>query len=100
MPKLKTSLKIKTEWDLTHFYKSDKDPQIQKDILEIKNAYERFEKKYKGKTDWQKSEIALLKALRDYEAMLEIPEARPLMYYHFRRDLNSGDQIAEAQMNK
>jgi oligoendopeptidase F len=92
--------RIKTEWDLTLLYKSEKDPLIQKDLEAFKKQCENFEKKYKNKTDWLSDENALLKALKEYESMLNQSDARPLFYYYYRRDLNSEDKTAEAQMNK
>ena len=47
LPKLR---KIRTEWDLKkHYYTSEKDPQIEKDVRTAERAYLNFGKKYRNK---------------------------------------------------
>lgn len=92
---------VKTEWDLSVFYKSKKDPKIGKDVERIKRAYISFEKKYRNRSDYLKSEKALLQALRDYEKLATLAgSARPLMYFHYTKELNSRDQEAYAKLTK
>lgn len=92
--------KIKTEWDLKkHYYTSEKDPQIEKDLKKAERAYEAFAKKYQGK-NFTKSAQQLLAALRDYEALVALTAARkPDYYFGYRTTLNAKDSIAEKQEN-
>jgi hypothetical protein len=41
-------MKIKTSWNLKLLYKSDNDPQIERDLVDIELACERFEKQYRN----------------------------------------------------
>lgn len=93
-------IKIKTEWDLNLFYKSAKDPQIKKDIEKFKKASVFFEKKYLKKDDYLKNENKLLNALKDYEKLLLTDGSKPILYFHYRKDLNAKDSEAEANLNK
>ncbi len=88
-------MKYKTEWDLTHLYKNEKDPHIEKDIKAIENAYDAFEKKYKNK-DFTSSAKKLLTALQDYEVFKEKVTQKPWRYFALRSDLNSDDNVAGA----
>lgn len=92
--------KIKTKWDLSLFYKSAKDPKIKKDIEKAKNAYILFEKKYAKKDDYLKNENKLLKAFQDYEKLAKSEGDKPILYFHYRKDLNGKDIEAEANLNK
>ena len=60
--------KIKTEWDLTLYYKNEHDPQIEKDIVASINAYTSFAKKWRNKKFTSDANL-LYKALTDYEAL-------------------------------
>ncbi len=92
--------KIKTKWDLGLFYKSGSDPQIRKDIEKAKKASLAFEKKYAKKDDFLKSEDKLLQALKDYEKLMLADGSKPILYFHYRKDLNGKDLEAEANLNK
>lgn len=98
--KTSTKLPYKTEWDLTLFYKSAKDPQIEKDLEAARKSILAFAKKYKNK-DFTKDSKILLSALKDYEKLEDTVHANRLMrYYAFRRELNAKDVEAEARMNE
>ncbi len=89
---------MKTTWNLGLLYKGYDDPQIEKDVRAGERAFAAFEKKYRGKTDWLKSEGKLLAALSDYEALFaETRIARPIMYFYYAKDLNSDDSVAQAR---
>ncbi len=95
------SKKIKTEWDLGVFYKSPKDPKIEKDLLQIEVECLNFEKKYRNKTDYLKNENALFKALSDYEKLYAFLDgAKPVLYYFFLNCLDSRDDKISAALNK
>lgn len=88
-------MKYKTEWDLTHLYKNEKDPQIEKDVKAIEVIYSNFEKKYKGK-DFTSTSKKLLDALQEYEIFKEKVTQKPWRYFALRSDLNSDDSVAGA----
>jgi oligoendopeptidase F len=89
---------MKTTWNLGLLYKGYDDPQIEKDMRAIERAYQAFEKKYRGKTDYLKNDTKLLAALRDYESIFsDNAVSKPLYYYHYRQELDSGDSIARAK---
>ena len=89
---------IKLTWDLKqHFYTSEKDPQIEKDVKKAEQAYKKFAKKYKNKNFWS-SAPKLLSALKDSEQLSKNPALRrPLYYYFFRIELNAKDSVAQKQ---
>ncbi len=92
--------KIKTEWNLKLLYKSHTDPQIEKDVKGIENAYLNFEKKYKNKTDWLKNDKKLAIALNDWDKLTELTSSwKPVIYLHYRQSLDSSDQVIEALFN-
>ena len=93
-------IKIKTKWDLSILYKSSTDPQIRKDIEKAKKASLDFEKKYSKKSDYLKNEDKLLQALKDYEKLLVADGSKPVLYFHYKKDLNGKDEEAEANLNK
>lgn len=92
--------KLNTEWNLGLLYKSEKDPNIEKDLKLIERSYSDFEKKYK-KSDFTKTPTALLKALQDMEKLSE-DQSRiaPWWYFALRSDLNSEDKVAQAYATK
>ena len=99
MAKTKPSkLPYKTEWDLTLFYKSAKDPQIGKDIESTRKKIFTFSKKYKGK-NFLKDNKTLFKTLSDFEEMSkEIGLTKVAFYYSYRKEINSTDTEAEAAL--
>lgn len=92
--------KIKTEWDLKkHYYKSEKDPQIEKDIKKTERAFAAFAKKYRSKK-FTTSVPLLLKALKDLEKIDTDPAtAKPGRYFGLRTALNSSDESANKKLN-
>lgn len=96
LPKLRS---VQTTWDLKrHFYKSEHDPQIRKDIEETKLAYGRFVRKYK-KVNFTNSVTALRGALNSYRALLETKGHKPAYYFSYRLHLNAQDHVAEKMLN-
>ncbi len=90
---------IKLEWDLVGlYYKSEHDPQIEKDIVATEKAYAAFAKKYKNK-DFTSSSKKLLAALKDSDALLDLVGHKPAYYYSYRRELDSTDEAAEKALN-
>jgi len=96
------NIKLKTEWDLAHlFYKNAKDPKIEEDMNSIIAVCDAFEVKYRGRTDYLSDEDALLSALMESEDISErIGAAKPVIYFSYRRAINSADKEAEAMENK
>lgn len=93
-------MKYKTEWNLKLLYKSENDPQIEKDIIKAEKIYEAFAKKYKKITDFTKNEHALFHALTEYETLFAMPElVKPIRYFGFVKHLNSDDRVAQARLN-
>lgn len=96
LPTLRT---IKTEWDLsTHYYTSETDPQIEKDVAAIEVLYKVFAKKYAGK-DFVSTPEKLAAALKAYDALMDIPASKPILYFWYRSTLNADDAKAEQQIN-
>ena len=92
---------MKTDWDFKLFYPSKTSSKIDGDIKKAKAWILSFEKKYKNKTDYLKSELALARSLKDYERLLEDPSvSRVLHYYIFRKEINTADKEAEAKLSK
>ncbi|MFX1378733.1 MAG: M3 family oligoendopeptidase [Promethearchaeota archaeon] len=60
------------KWDLSDFYVSINDPQIEKDIKELENLAENFYQKVKGRLkDPSLTSKLLLELYKEYEAILE-----------------------------
>ncbi len=92
--------KIKTKWDLSLFYKNEKDPKIEKEIRDIEKATVAFEKKYKN-SDYTSSPKKLQSALDDYVILLEIfSRSKAGYYFAYRKSLNSNDNLAQAHATK
>lgn len=89
------NLPIKTDWDLTLFYKDINDPSIEKDMRAIERACSLFERKFRGKNFIQ-TEKSLLSALQAFEKLhVLVSGAKPLVYFYYQQALNSSDaQIA------
>ena len=90
--------KIKTEWNFKLLYKSDTDPQIEKDMQAMEKAYTSFEKKYKGK-DFISSPKKLLPVLRDLREMGEkFGSGRPYRYFSLKKDTDFSNKRAQAKV--
>ena len=80
---------MKTAWDLSLLYTSDKDPRIEKDVVHAEGIIETFAKKY-GKDSKLTTPVRLAVALKDYEALMEDARSdRPIMYFAYRRELDA-----------
>lgn len=90
---------FKTEWDLKNlYYKSESDPHIEKDVVAIETAYRVFAKKYAGK-DFTSTPEKLAAALKAYDALMDIPSSKPILYFWYRNTLDANDEKAEQQIN-
>ncbi len=88
------------KWNLGLLYKSEKDPQIEKDVVFIEKAYATIEKKYKNK-DFTKTPKDLLKALEDIEAISKtLSKKNPSWYFALKTDIDSYDEYARAMETK
>lgn len=102
----------KTTWDLSVFYKNEKDPKIEKDIKVVEKAIADFERKYRNRAkpssgrmtnnkDFTSTPKKLLQALRDESVLSDvISNVKSPLYFHYRSDLNSGDSVAQAMSTK
>lgn len=90
---------IKHEWDLRGlYYKNEKDPQIELDVLQTEKAYTKFAKKWKN-TDFTKNAEILAEALKEYETLISMSESsKPGRYFSFRLVLNAKDSTAEKRL--
>lgn len=84
---------MKNNWNFELLYKSDKDPQIEIDILQNEKDCDEFVAKYKN-GEYLETPLKLLEALNDYEAFLRGSGliTKPSLYYWL---LNSKDQTNE-----
>ena len=97
--KIKTN--IKTEWDLTHFYKGDYKKGVAKDLAIIKKSYLSFAKKYRKDKSHLKNPKALAKAIEEYEKLIsDISGERPFRYFSYRKYLNSKDDEATSELSR
>lgn len=93
-------IKIKENWDLKLFYKSDSDSEIEKDIEKLEAIYINFKNKYENKNEYLESVDALFTALSDYEEMLNKAGAwKPLLYFYYKRDLDSTNKNTQKKFN-
>ncbi len=93
-------MKLKTTWNLTLIYKSEKDPQIEKDLTTYEQAVDSFDKKYRTSKEWLEDENKLNEALVEYEKLYGMIEPRRAgNYFYYRKELNSHDQGAEKKLN-
>ncbi|MBN1374253.1 M3 family oligoendopeptidase [Candidatus Dojkabacteria bacterium] len=88
-------------WDLSLLYKSDSDPQIEKDVKISKKEISDFVKKYKTAKAYLKDPKALHKALLDYEILANSNHSidKAWFYYYLRRDQNAQDITIKKQFN-
>ncbi len=90
---------MKKTWNLGLLYKSHDDPQIEKDLKAVESIFSKFEKTYRGKTDYLKNEAKLLAALTDFEKLFAtLPLTRPLFYFQFTQDLDASDSVARTKI--
>lgn len=88
---------IKTAWNFGLLYKSEKDPQIEKDMKTIESSLTSFAKKYEGK-DFISSSKKLKLALDDYSNLEKVLNSyKPWWYFHLKKDIDSQDQFVQAK---
>ncbi|MFA6253885.1 MAG: M3 family oligoendopeptidase [Candidatus Paceibacterota bacterium] len=93
-------MKIKTAWNLKLLYKSGDDPQIEKDLREIEQRCETFEKKYRGKNSMA-SPKKLATAYDDIEKLdTRLSQLEPAWYFALKTDLDSADSQSRALATK
>ena len=89
-----------TTWDLALLYKSNRDPQIEKDLQKIERACRAFEKNYKDKP-FTASPAALAAALEYRERLSsELDGSKPWWYFALQSDLDSANSEASALATK
>lgn len=85
----------KTSWDLVRFfYKDENDPQIEKDVAMTEAGYSGFARKY-NKKEFTATAKTLASALREYHELAHLPGEKAIRYFHYRRELNAEDHVAE-----
>lgn len=89
-------MKYRTKWNLGLLYKSEKDPQIEKDVQKVEKLCADFEKKYRGKGFTSLPE-KLFSALQDYEKLCDLSLYKPWLYFHLKSDVNANDISASAK---
>lgn len=82
--------KDKHTWNLTPLYKSDNDPQIEKDVQKAMKKNHSFINKWKNRQDYLNDPKVLREALDEYNQICEIGPVGPAIYYLQLR--NSQDQ--------
>lgn len=84
---MKDVKKWKTEWDLSIYYKSPSDPQIEKDLLETEGAVAKFVQKYSKNKDYlQKPSALKAMLLEENKINLLNGVTKPLRYFQFLID--------------
>ncbi len=88
----------RTEWDLAAlFYKSERDPQLERDVTATETGYQAFAKKYATK-DFAGSAKQLFNTLKEYHDLALLPGEKALLYFHYRHTLNASDHVAEQRL--
>lgn len=92
-------MNIKTQWDMSLFYKGIDDPQIDKDVKTADKLFSAFEKKYRNNGSYLKNDAKLLKALNELDEISEKPLSKPIIYLSYLQCLNSDDAKVTAKLN-
>ncbi|QQG50016.1 MAG: M3 family oligoendopeptidase [Candidatus Berkelbacteria bacterium] len=90
------------DWDLTALYKSDDDPQIERDLQEISRVVSSYANKWRKRDDYLRDPEALLDALEEGEqiaARLGM-EGKPGYYFGLKSNLDLNDPTIKARNNK
>ena len=89
-------------WNLKILYKSEKDPQIQKDIAISQQQNKTFVNKWKNNTKYLEEPKVLLQAIQEYEKLEETYGQcqKPLYYLSLRSCLNQTDPVIKGMLNK
>ena len=89
------------QWKLTNLYKSEKDPQIQKDIEQSTNLVKEFVTKWENNKEYTQEPKVLKIALDEYEKLASNPVyEKPLLYFALRSYLDQTDTDIKAENNK
>ncbi len=93
--------KIQTNWNFGLFYKSPSDPKIEADYKELENKCENFAKNFR-EFDLYKSDLSKIKlALEQFELLdAKLSSAKPLLYFNYRKAIDTQDIKNEAEMSK
>lgn len=93
---------MNTTWNLKTLYKSEKDPQIQKDINTAQKQNNLFVLKWKNQKKYLKDPKTLHSALKEFELLEEIyGNCTKVQYYFFlQNSLNQTDTEIKAELNK
>jgi oligoendopeptidase F len=86
----------KVTWDLANlYYKNEKDPRIEQDILHIISTYQNFAKKWRKKEFTTNIDL-LVASLKDYEKLCaDGAITRPSRYFSLRSELDANDSVAD-----
>lgn len=87
------------EWDLTVFYKGIDDPQINKDMALSKKVHLSFAKKYSKDKSFLKSDMALSRALAEYQKLYGSPMNKVGYYLAYRQVLDGENNEIRAKLN-
>ena len=96
-------MKQRTTWNLKLLYKSDKDPQIEKDRKKVNELCNAFVKKWKKRSDYTKDPAILEKALKEYEYIEENylcfhdVATKEDYYYYLKQNINQTDPKIKAK---
>lgn len=98
MNKIPPIPKIKIDWDMSLYYKNEKDSKIEEDLRATEQAYLSFAKKWRKK-DFVNNPKNLALALKEKESMIGNPAfSRGMRYFYLRTALNTGDMAAIKQL--
>ncbi|MEN9921700.1 MAG: hypothetical protein RLZZ517_678 [Candidatus Parcubacteria bacterium] len=92
--------KLKTQWDFTLFYKSDSDPQIEKDIQAAEKQFSQFEKKWKKDTSYTQDAKKLLQSLSEYEKLKENTAIKAYLYFYLRKDVDGENKKVKGELSR
>lgn len=94
-------MKINTAWDLSRFYKSINDPQIEIDKELVKKEILAFVKKWKDRNDYTSDPKILLQALQEFEKISDpgADNGKISAYFSLSTSLNSKDIALKAKAN-
>lgn len=94
--------KLKTNWNLGLLYKNDSDPQIQKDLDEVKSKSYKFINKWKDRKDYLTNSSALLESLVEYDNWNRKYSTDGYVGYYFglKKYLDQSNPEIKARLNK
>lgn len=92
----------KYTWDLSPLYKSDNDPQIEKDIEEISSKVDMFVSKWKNDKSYLNDPKVLSKAFKELEdiSLSETYLEKPLSYFWLRKEQENDNPTVKAMYSK